>query len=811
MDALLQDLRLGVRMLWSRPGFTLIALFALAIGIGANTAIFSVVNAVLIEPHPYKEPGRLFMLWHNYSQMNLPKATLSVPAYMEYRDHIPAFESVAAGMNWSANLTGKGDPERVQGARVTWNFLSTLGVTPALGRDFSSEEDRPGADREVVLTHGLWQRRFGGDAGVIGKTVALNGEDHTVIGVLPAGFAFLQPVDLFKPIAFTPEQMSTDNHGNEFLIGVARLKAGATPAQGRAEMDGLEARLRPEFYPAGWGVTIAPLREEMVGDVRPALYVLLAAVGCLLLIACSNVANLLLARATARQREIGIRTALGAGRGRIVRQLMTESVVLSVVGGVLGILVAYWGLRLLVAATPPEAAGMVLGGRTPGLNPVVLGFTLGISILTGLVFGVAPALMATRLSLNETLKEGARGEGPGGHAHRLLGAFVVSQVAVALVLLVGAGLLVRSFLALRQVDPGFQADHLLTMRLSLPESRYAENDAIATFYDSLLQRLSALPGVRQAATISNLPMSGDNSSGSFAIEGLEVKDGQPEPHGDSHYVSTDYFKAMGISLVRGRFFEPRDGRDTLPVILIDQVLADRYWPGQDPLGHRISKYGEGTPDKPVWREIVGVVGHVKKYGLDGRVKEQYYFPATQLPRRSMFLALRTATEPSSMVTAVRGAVRDLDPDLPVFRVRTMDQVVDDTLLTRRFAMLLLMVFASVALVLSAIGLYGVIAYSVAQRTREIGIRMALGARSQDVVRMVVRRGMTLTAIGLGCGIVVALLVTRGMASLLFGVPPTDLATFLTIALLLATVAWLAAFLPARRAARVDPMVALRDQ
>ena len=811
MDALLQDLRYGLRMLTTRPGFTAVALVALALGIGANTAMFSVVDAVLLRPLPYRDAGRLVMIWHEYAQMNLPKATLSVPSYLEYRDHVQGFESVAAAANWSANLTGAGDPEQVQGARVTGNFLTTIGVAPMLGRDFLKEEDAPGGEHVVILSHGLWQRRFGGDRGVLGRTLELNGESHTVIGVMPPSFLFFRPADLYRPIAFTVEQSAPANHGNEFLIGVARLKPGVTMQQAGAEMDGIAARLRKEFYVEGWSPRLFPLLDEMTGEVRPAILVLMGAVGCVLLIACSNVANLLLARATGRQREMAIRSALGAGRLRVIRQLITESVVLGVAGGALGLLVAWLGLKVLVAAAPEATAQMVLGGRAVGLDGTALGFALAVSLLTGLVFGLAPALQASRLDVNGMLKEGGRGEGLGRRGHRLLGGFVVSQVAVALVLLVGAGLLIRSFVRLRAVDPGFRPDHVLTMRLTLPQSRYAEDGQVAAFYDDLLRRTSALPGVQSSATISNLPMGGDNASASFAIEGQNVPEGQPSPHGDSHVVSQDYFRTLGIPLVQGRVFEPGDGPDATQVAAIDQVLADRYWPKGDALGHRMRLFFEGSDDKPVWRTIVGVVGHVKKYGLDGRVKEQYYMPSTQMPRRGMTLVLRTATDPASLIGAVRGALRDLDGGLPMFRVETMEQVVDDTLVTRRFSMLLLGTFAAVALVLAAVGLYGVISYSVAQRTREIGIRMALGARSGDVVRMVVRHGLTLTAIGLTLGVGAALGLTRFLASLLFAVPPNDAPTFLAIAAILAGVAAAASFLPARRASRIDPMRALRDE
>ena len=809
MDQLLQDLKFAVRSLSARPGFTAIALLALAVGIGANSAIFSVVHAVLIRPLPFAEPDRLVMIWHDYTESNLPKASISVPSYLEYRDHMQAFEQVAAATPWSANLTGSGDPERVQGMLVTANFLRTLGVGPAAGRDFLPEEDRPGANRVVILGHGLWERRFASDRSIVGRTVALNGEEHTVVGVLPAGIAPLRPADLYKPIAFTDAQRAPSNHGNEFLLNVARLRAGATLERARAEMDALAARLREQYYDQGWRVSIVPLRDETVGDVRPALLILMTAVGCVLLITCANVANLLLARATARRREIALRAALGAGRWRLVRQLLTESVLLAVAGGALGLLLAVWGIRAIVAAAPDEAARALQAGSRLGVDPTVLLFTLLVSVLTGLLFGTAPAARLSRTDLNETLKEGSRGQGIGARGHRLLGGLVVVQVALALVLLVGAGLLVRSFTRLRRVDPGFRAENLLTFQVTLPTGRYDSDLQVRGFFDALLPRLRSLPGVRQAAAVSNLPMSGDNAGASFAIEGVREEPHQPGPHGDSHVVTDGYFATLGIPVLRGRGFDGQDGPDSTPAAVVDQVLADRYWPGQDPLGHRLAFAFEGSPEKPIWRTIVGVVGHVKKYGLDGRVKEQYYTPAGQRPRRSMVLALRTAGDPRAMIAAVRAAVRGLDPDLPLFRVAPMEQVVDDTLKTRRFVLLLLGLFASVALTLAAVGLYGVLAYAVGQRRHEIGVRMALGAEARSVVRMVVGQGMTLCAAGLLLGALGAVAATRFLSSLLFSVSATDPGTFAAVPLGLALVALLACWIPARRAARVDPAVALR--
>jgi len=806
---LLHDLKYGARALLARPGFSVIAVLALALGIGANTAIFSIVNTVLMRPLPYEASERLVMLWHAYPLSNLPRATLSVPSYVEYRDHVDAFESVAAVTPWNSNLSGSGEPERVQGARVTANFLKTVGVTMAHGRDFLAEEDRPGSERVVVLTDGLWRRRFGADPGIVGATVSINGEAHTVVGVLPPGFAFFRPVDLFKPIAFTPEQAAPENHGFEFLGCVARLKPGVTFARARAELDATATRLRDQFYEEGWTILMNPLVEEVTGEVRPTLYLLLAAVGCLLLIACANVANLLLARGTARQKEMAVRAALGAGRGRIVRQLLTESVLLGLTGGACGLLVAYWGLQALLAAVPEQQLQVVLAGRGVGLDGTVLAFTLGISVVTGVLFGLVPAFAAARPNLSGMLKEGGR-EGAGGR-HRMLGVFVVSQVAIAMVLLVGAGLLIRSMGALRAVDPGFDARGLLTMRVFLPETRYAEPAQINGFFDAVQPRLQALPGVTAAAMISNLPMGGDNSSGSFQIENRPVQEGQPSPHGDSHYVTPGYFEAMGIALVKGRLFEARDTAEATPAIIIDEVLAGHFFPGDDPVGHRISKFGEGTTEAPVWRTVVGVVRHVAKYGLDGRVKDQYYFPAAQRPQRSMFLVVRTAGDPAGLATAVRAAVRAVDPDMPVFKVMTMQRVIEDTLVGRRFTAMLLVIFAVVALVLAAVGLYGVIAYAVSQRTHEIGIRMALGARVEDVVRMVVRQGLRLAAIGLLVGAVAALATTRFLSSLLFGVGAADPMTFIVIPAILALVALVASWLPARRAARVDPMTALRGE
>jgi predicted permease len=810
MDTFLQDLKFAIRSLRARPAIAVVAILALALGIGANSAIFSLVHAVLLRPLPFKDADRLVLIWHDYGKgMNLAKASLSVPTYLEYRDHVEGFESVGVATPWNANLTGSGDPERLQGSLVSGTFFGTLGVAPALGRDFLPEEDKPGGNRVVLLSDGLFRRRFGADASIVGKTISLNGETHTVVGVLPADFQFMMPVDLYKPVAFTPEQAAPENHGNEFLVGVARIKPGVTMAQAGAQLAALGLKLQKQYYPEGWHPVMFPLRDEIVGDLRPALLMLNAAVACVLLIACANIANLLLARATGRAREIAVRAALGAGRRRLARLLLTESLLLGVLGGAAGLVVAAWGIRVLQAASPPQLLQNVLGGRPAGINLPVLAFTFGVSVLTGVLFGLLPALRASKTDLHDTLKEGARGESVGAHGHRLLGGFVVSQVAVAFVLLVGAGLLLRSFARLREVDPGFRPERVMTMRVALPPNRYDDNTAIGGFYGRLVENLRALPGVTAAALVSNLPMSGNNSSGSFEIEGSPTPDGQPSPHGDSHYVSHGYFETMGIPLVQGRCFDGRDASAGTPSIIVDEVLAKRYWPDGSALGHRLAKYGEGSGKQPVWRQIVGVVGHVKKYGLDGRVKEQYYIPADQRPQAAMSIVLRSASEPTGVVSAARAAVRALDPEVPVFSVRAMTEWLDDTMTMRRFVMSLLAGFAATALLLAAVGLYGVLAYSVAQRTHEIGVRMALGARAGDVVMMVVRRGMLLVLGGLAAGGVLAIGLTRFIQSQLFGIGAADPLTYVLFATALAGVALCACFIPARRAARVAPTIALR--
>ncbi|MGH9837332.1 MAG: ABC transporter permease [Blastocatellia bacterium] len=809
MQTLLQDLRYGFRTLIKKPGFALIAIIALALGIGANTAIFSVVNSILLRPLAYKDPERLVLINHDYPKINL-KASVSAPGYAHYRDNAKSFESVAALSGGNFNLTDGGEPERLNGGLVSQNFFSTLGATAAEGRLFLPEEDQPGRNKVVLLNHAYWQRRFGGDASLVNRTITLNGEGYTVVGVMPPGFQFGREIgrviDLWTPIAFTPAQLSTNNLTNEYLFVVGRLKSDATIQQAQAELDIIANNLRQQYMQgadrSNWGLTTQAFGEMVVGDIRPALWTLMAAVAFVLLIACANVANLLLARAADRQKEMAIRAALGAGRWRVIRQLLTESVLLAFAGGLLGLALAWWGIRALVRINEtqiPRAAEI-------GIDWWVLAFTLGVSLLTGILFGLIPALQTSKTDLHETLKEGGR-SGSSGARGWIRNIFVVVEMALALMLLVGAGLLIRSFWQLQRVNPGFVPQNTLTMSLSLPATKYTEPVQRANFYQQVLQQIRTLPGVQSAGATSILPLSGMNSSGSFRIEGRDVPQGQSLPHGDRWAATADYFSTMKINLVRGRFFDDRDTMTSQPVAIIDETMARKYWPNEDPMGKRISY--QGGQQNPIWREIVGIAGHVKHRGLEGESRVQYYIPHPQTQSANMFLVVRTGGDPASLTGAVRGAIRGFDKDLPIFRVTTMEQLVADSMAQRRFALVLFGVFAAVALLLAAVGLYGVLSYSIAQRSHEIGVRMALGAQARDVLRLVVGQGMLLALIGVAVGLTLAFALTRWMATLLFEVKATDPMTFVVIALALTLVALLACFIPARRATKVDPIVALR--
>jgi predicted permease len=809
MQTLWQDLRYGLRTLARKPGFTVVAIIALALGIGANTAIFSVINSVLLRPLAYHDPAALVVINHDYPKINL-KASVSAIGYTHYRDNVKSFESVAAVTGGGFNLTGGGDPEQVNGSMVTHNFFSALGVSSLLGRVFLAEEDQPGKNKVVALSHAFWQRRFGGDPGIVNKTITINDESYTVVGVMPPSFQFGrelgQVVDLWTPIAFTREQLDYNRLTNENLFVIARLKSGVKIGQAQAELDAIAANLRQQYMPgadrSNWGLTTQSFNELVVGDIRQSLWILMGIVGLVLLIACANVANLLLARAADRQKEMAIRTALGAGRRRVIRQLLTESALLAVIGGALGLALAWFGIGALVKVNQVQIPRV----NEIGVDWRALAFTLGVSLLTGVVFGLVPALQASKADLHETLKEGGR-TGTGGSRAWIRNTLVVLEMALALVVLISAGLLIRSFLRLQQVNPGFAPQNTLAMSLALPATKYKEPAQRANFYKEALQGIRALPGVQSAGAVSNLPLSGDNSSGSFRIEGREVPQGQSLPHGDRWAASADYFSTMKIPIFRGRFFDDRDTMESRPVAIIDEAMARKYWSDEDPLGKRISF--QVVDGNRIWREIVGIVGHVRHSGLEGESRVQYYIPHSQAQNAFMSLVVRANVEPTSLTGAVRGAISGLDNDLPVFRVKTMDQFVSDSMAQRRFAMTLVGIFAAVAMALACVGLYGVLSYSITQRLHEIGIRMALGARAADVLWLVVGQGMLLALAGVALGGVAAFLLTRLMANLLFGVTASDPLTFATIALLLTLVALTACLAPALRATKVDPMEALR--
>jgi putative ABC transport system permease protein len=806
MQTLWQDLRYGSRMLFKYPGFTLVAALTLALGIGATTAIFSVVNAVVLRPLPYPEPDRLAMVWMNNTRINVAEDWHSWPNYVDYRDQNQVFESIAAFNNASFNLTGEGEPVRVVGAWGTANLFPTLGVNPILGRGFTVEEEEQGRGAVAVLGYGLWQRHFGGDPAVVGKTISLNGVSRQVIGVMPPGFNFpRKETELWIPVSLNPQRRQA--RGSFWIQAIGRLKPGITVQQAQVEMSGIANRLQQQYPDAlsGYGANIVGYQEQVIGSVKLALWLLLGAVGFVLLIACANVANLLLARAAVREREIAVRTALGAGRARLVRQLLTESGALAFLGGIAGVLLAVWGVKALIALGPqdiPRLSQVRLDGR-------VLVFALVISLLTGLIFGLLPALQASKPDLNETLKEGGRGTTASRQGRRIRQSLVVAEVAIALMLLAGAGLMIKSFLRVQQVNVGFNPDNLLTMRLQLAGDRYGQGQgAVAVnFYQQLIQRIESMPGVEGAGAITDIFLSQTPNSGNFSIEGRP--DFKPEERIETpiDVVSPNYFRVVGTRLVSGRWFDERDGPATTSVVIINETMARRFWPGEDPLGKRI-KYGDQSSNDP-WKTIVGVVADARRTGYEREVRCETFLPHAQAPSRGMMLVVRSTTRPEALTASVRQAVRELDKDQPVYDIRPMEMMLGEMVARRRLNMLLFGLFAGVALLLAGVGIYGVMSTVVTQRSHEIGVRMALGARSTDVQKMVVREGMTLALIGVGIGLGAALLVTRLMASLLYGVSATDPVTFALIALLLVTAALLACWIPARRATKVDPMIALR--
>jgi putative ABC transport system permease protein len=809
MTTLLQDLRYGTRMLMKNPAFTLVAVLALTLGIGADTAIFSVVNAVLLRPLPYDQSENLVFLTERSPV--LEGMSVAYPNFLDWREQNNAFESIGVFRRSDYNLTGGGEPERIVAGQVSADLFRVLRVNAARGRIFDNDEDKPGSPLVVVLSHALWQRRLGGDPNIIGQTLTLNGRDFTVIGIMPPSFQFPSRVEMWTPVGQLAKDPGWESRGNHpGLYAMARLKPGVTVQQARDDMEIVAANLEKQYPDSNTGnrASLTPALENVVGSIRTALLVLLSAVGFVLLIACANVANLLLARASNRQKEMAIRTALGASRTRIVRQLLTESLILSFAGGAFGILLALWGVQLIIAVSPDSIPRF----REIGLDARVLLFTMGVSLLTGIIFGLAPALQSSKPDLNETLKEAGRGST--GRRHIMRSILVVSEVALTLVLLIGAGLMIRSFYHLQRVDPGFSADNLLTFNVSLPQKKYPDPQQRINFYQQLLQNLTALPGVQSVGMATGLPLGNNGWQSGFWIEGRPEPPQGQRPLTEVALVGPGYFKAMQIPLLRGRDFNDQDVMAAPPdpkhpefrrptVTVIDEEFARRYWPDEDPLGQQITFWGGKVT-------VVGIVRRVKMEGLNtDSNRVQSYYPFNQNPSGSMSVVVRTIGDPTGLSNAVRQQVLAIDPDQPIYSVQTMGQIWTDSIAPDRLFLMLLGTFATVALILAAVGIYGVMAYSVTQRTHEIGIRMALGAAQSNVLGMVIRQGMKLALAGLGLGLVGAWLVTRTMSSLLFGVSATDPLTFVVISLALAGVALGACFLPARRATKVDPMIALR--
>jgi putative ABC transport system permease protein len=817
METLYQDVRFALRTLWTNRGFALVAVAALALGVGANSAIFSVVNAVVLRPLPYKDPERLVALWVGLNQKGFEEIEVSAPEFTDFRTRSSSLEKVAAYSAGGFNMTGAGEPERIQGLQATAGLFPALGVAPLKGRAFTEEEDRPGADAVVVISHSLWQRRFGGDPEVLNKTLTLDGQVCAVVGVMPASFHFPDnDTEIWKPIAFDAELLGPNNRGSHFLSAVGRLKDGVSFEQARTEVATLARTVggeSPTTYPRGLNATLRPLQEEVVGDaVRKPLYLMLGAVGLVLLIACANVANLLLARAASRRKEVAVRTALGASRARIVRQLLTESLLLSLAGGSVGLVLALWGVDLLVALAPAGTPRV----EEIGLDARVVAFTFAVSLLTGLVFGLAPALHASKVDLNESLKDGTRGATEGPKRGRLRGLLVVAEFAIALVLLACAGLLIKSFARVREVSPGFDASHVLTMRVVLPESKYKGYDEHRAFFSNLFARLRALPGVESVGANNLLPFSGGGGSRTFLIEGRPAPPGQPKPEEQLRFVTPGYFESMRIPFMRGRDFTERDVNGAPRVAVVSRSMAERHWPGEDAVGKHIAYAGIRQGDKPDWIEIVGVVGDVKHRGLDIESKPEIYVPVHQplfasrpTPPLSLYVVVRTSVDPASLARAARGEVLAVDAEQPVANMKTMEQRLAESVAQRRFQMTLLGLFAGVALLLAVVGIYGVMSYTVARRTHEIGVRVALGAQGRDVLRLVLRQGMWLTLAGVASGLAIAYVLTRLMSSMLYGVSATDPLTFALVSLILTAAALVACLAPARRATKVDPMEALR--
>jgi predicted permease len=805
METAWRDVRFGVRALVHSPVFSVVTVLSLALGIGANTAIFSVVNGLLLRPLPFPESERIVDVWHTPPQQSFPGLdTFSVsPAnYLDWKAQSTAFEQMAVYSYSGFSLTTSNDPLPLIGAAVSSDFFSVLRTNVTQGRTFTPDEERLGRDQVVVIGHGLWQRAFGANPNIVGQTLTINSRGFTVVGIMPAGFEFPRKAELWVPLAWDDKERQIRSI-HDYLV-IARLKQNVSQQQAQAEMSTISSRLEQQ-YPEenkGWGAVVIPLREDVVGDIRLALLVLFCAVGFVLLIACANVANLMLARGANRQREIAVRIALGAGRARLIRQLLTESVLLAVSGGVLGLLLAVWGSRMLVQL------GSLPNSNDIGIDTWVLGFTLLVSFGAGIIIGLVPALQLTRTNLSDTLKQGSGRTGGSVIKQHTRKALVISEVALSLVLLIGAGLMIRSFWKLQNVNPGFDTSNALTMSVALTPTRYAEPHQQLAFLDRAIEQIRAVPGVSSVGATTTIPLGGGGSTQPFSIEGRPAGAVAEQPMAQTRYITSDYFRAIGIPLRQGRFFSDHDRDNSVPVVIISEAMARRFWPGENPIGKRL------TPSfhlEQGAREIVGVVGDVKASGLDVDSAAMMYLPYKQSPRPYMSFVVRTASNPESLVQPVSAAIYSIDKEQALTDVETMEQVLTESLSGRRFNMSLLLTFAAAALVLAAVGVYGVMNYTVTLRRRELGIRMALGASRIDVLRLVLRQGLTLTLIGVAAGLISAYALTRLMASLLYGVTATDYLTFASVSAVLILVGVAASYVPARRATKVNPTIALRTE
>jgi predicted permease len=812
METFLSDLSYGFRNLLRHPGFTTVAVLSLAIGIGANSAIFSVTNALLLRPLPYKNANRLVILWSRSPGLNVPQDWFSPGQYLDVKTQNTVFDETAITIGASFNITGRGTPEHIDGARVSSSFFFLLGVNAMMGRTIQSEEDIPGKAPIVVLSNSFWRRHFGAAGDVIGRTLTLNGNDFTIVGVMPPDFLLnnevmpavngIKNADLLVPLPLSESAQS--NRGNEDFNIFGLLKPGVTTVEAQSEMDVIAERMKQQYpanYPPNGGLTISvvPLLQQVVGDISLALKVLFGAVGFVLLIACANVANLLLSRAASRSKEIAIRTAVGATRSRLIRQLLTESILLALLAGMFGTGLAYLILKGLVLFGPDNI---------PRLNEVnidsrVLAFTFFVAVLTGVLFGLAPALRVSRVDLNEVLKESGRHTIRGTHGPRKL--LVVSEIGLSLILLIGAALLVRSYQRILNAHPGFNPHNVLSLRLSLINTRYPKPETITGFFREVINRLDQLPEVESVATTYSLPMSTVALAWEpIRVENYEPKSGNELIISNVRIVSSEYFRTMGIPLVQGRYFDQHDTKEAPEAVIVDESFAERFWPNEDPIGKRLQRGGSGS-----WRTVAGVISNARQYSSEKEPPIAVYFPFEQYVARNMFLVVRTTVDPATAVSTITKEIQSLDSEMPVFDVGTMEQRLADSLASRRFAMLLLGLFAIVASVLAAIGIFGVMAYSVNERTHEIGIRVALGAPPSGILRLVIKQAVVLTFAGIAVGLICAVAMTRVLSALLFGVSATDAFTFAFMPLVLGLVAVVASYLPARRAARIDPMVALK--